>query len=125
VAGVVVVDAGRGRVELPLGPASLSPQGVMQGALVALVVEEAALALAEHGDGGPHVVTELDLRYLAGGREGPITSSADWVSDRAGGTLRVVLRDAGRGGRITTAGLARVAKLPARGPARPSGGDAP
>jgi acyl-coenzyme A thioesterase PaaI-like protein len=109
-AGVVVADASRGRVELPLGPASLSPQGVMQGALVALVVEEAALALAEHGDAGAHVVTELDIRYLAVGREGPIVSSADWVGAREDGTIRVALRDAGHGNRITTAGLARVAR---------------
>lgn len=113
-AGVDVADASRGRVELPLGAALLSPQGVMQGALVALVVEEAALALAEHGGGVPHVVTELDLRYLAAGRKGPIVSSADWVAGRDGETIRIVLRDAGHGNRITTAGLARVAEAPAQ-----------
>lgn len=109
-AGVVVVDASGGRVELPLGAALLSPQGVMQGALVALVVEEAALALAEHGEAGLHVVTELDVRYLAAGRQGPMVSSAHWVAGREGGMIRITLCDAGRGNRITTAALARVAK---------------
>lgn len=116
-AGVAVTDASRGRVELPLSAALLSPEGVMQGALVALVVEEAALALAEYGDAGPHFVTELDIRYLAAGRDGPIVSSAHWVTDREGEATRIVLRDAGRGDRITTAGLARVKRLHARPPA--------
>lgn len=112
-AGVVVADGSRGRVELPLGPASLSPDGVMQGALVALLVEEAALALAEDADAGPHVVIELDVRYLAPGRKGPIVSSAQWVADRAGEMIRVALYDAGAGNRTTTAGLARVAEATA------------
>lgn len=110
-AGVVVADAARGRVELPLGPSLLSPQGVMQGALVALVVEESALALAEHGSAGPHAVTELDIRYLAAGRKGPIVSSARWVAGRENGMIRISLRDAGHDNRITTAGLARVEKV--------------
>ena len=42
----------------------------MQGGLVALVAEEAALALAEAGGAGRCAVTELDLRYLAPGRDG-------------------------------------------------------
>lgn len=111
-AGVAVVDAARGRVELPLREALLSPQGVMQGGLVALVVEEAALALAEHADAGPHVVTELDVRYLAAGRQGPIVSSAHWVADPESAMLRVALRDAGHGDRVTAAALARVAPAP-------------
>lgn len=108
-AGIVLADAARGRVELPLRQALLSPQGVMQGGLVALVVEEAALALAESGGAGPHVVTELDVRYLASGREGPIVSSAHWVTDRESAMLRVALRDAGNGDRLTSVALARVA----------------
>ena len=112
-AGVVRTDAGRGRVELPLGPACLSPQGTMQGGLVALVVEEAALALAEHGGAGLHVVTELDLRYLAAGRRGPIVSQADWVAGREAGMIRVSVYDAGHGDRLTTAGLVRLARAPA------------
>lgn len=116
-AGVVVADASRGRVELPLSAALLSPQGVMQGALVALVIEEAALALGEYGGAGPHFVTELDVRFLAAGRDGPIVSSASWVTDRDGEMIRIALRDAGRGDRITTAGLARVARADAQSPA--------
>jgi acyl-coenzyme A thioesterase PaaI-like protein len=94
-AGIVVADASRGCVALPLRDALRTPGGVMQGALVALLVEEAALALAEHADAGPHVVTELDVRYLAAGREGPIRSSADWVNGREGAMIRIALRDAG------------------------------
>jgi acyl-coenzyme A thioesterase PaaI-like protein len=111
--GIAVVDASAGRVELPLREALLGPEGVMQGALVALLVEEAALALAEHAGGGRPVVTELDVRYLASGREGPIVSLARWVADRKSAMVRVELRDAGNANRITTAALARVAPTPA------------
>jgi len=117
-AGIVVADASRGRVELPLREALLTPGGVMQGALVALVVEEAALALAGQADACAYVVTELDLRYLAGAREGPIVSSAVWVADRESAMVRVALRDAGNENRLTTAALARVAR--AAGPPEPA-----
>jgi acyl-coenzyme A thioesterase PaaI-like protein len=115
-AGIVVADSSRGRVELPLRNALLHGE-VVQGGVVALVVEEAAIALAEHGNAGPHVVTELDMRYLASGRHGPIVSSADWVAGREDAMLRVVLRDAGRENRITTVALARVAPVPSHGSA--------
>jgi len=104
-AGIVVADASRGRVELPLREALLTPGGVMQGALVALVVEEAALALAGQADARPYVVTELDLRYLAGGARGAdrVVRGLGWP-DRESAMVRVALRDAGNGDRLHDGG---------------------
>jgi acyl-coenzyme A thioesterase PaaI-like protein len=110
--GPAIVDASRGRVELPLRDALRNPEGGMQGALVALLVEVAALARADHEASAVHVVTELDLRYLASGRVGPIVSSAAWVAGRVSEVLRVELVDRGRDDRLTTTALVRVAPAP-------------
>ena len=110
--GPVIIDARRGQVELALRESLRNPEGGVQGALVALLVEVAALALADHAGRQVHVVTELDLRYLASGRVGPIASSADWVAGPASGVLRVELVDRGRSDRLTTTALVRVAPAP-------------
>lgn len=110
--GVTVLDAGRGEVELALRRAVLNSQATLQGALVALLVERAGEVLAEATLGQPQRVCELDLRYLATARQGPIRSRAAFVGEPAQGMLRVELFDAGRDDRITATALLRVA--PAR-----------
>jgi len=110
--GIERVDAASGLVRLTLRPALLNPEGVMQGALVALVVECAALALADTGLARPQVVTELDLRYLASASVGPVESQALWIGAPADRMIRVELRDSGRAQRLTTAALVRVADAP-------------
>jgi len=110
--GVEVRDPDCGRVEVVMRDALRNAEGGMQGALVALLVEVAALALADAACRVPQVVTELDLRYLAAGRTGPIVSEAHWIAGPAGETVRVELRDRGHGDRITTAAIARVAPVP-------------
>lgn len=106
--GVETVEARSGHVRLPLRPALLNPEGIMQGALVALIVESAALALAEHAASSPQVVTEMDLRYLAAASQGPCEARAEWIGGTEGQMLRVELRDTGRADRLTTAALVRV-----------------
>ena len=110
--GVDMVDASRGRIRVPLGPALLNPEGVMQGALVALAVECGALACAEAALGRPQVVSELDLRYLASASVGPVESDATWIGRPEDRMLRIVLRDRGLERRITTTALARVVDAP-------------
>lgn len=106
--GIRVIDASLGRVSLDLRPALLNPEGVMQGALVALAVESAALAMAESAHREPQAVTELDLRYLASAGTGPIISEASWIGTPKERMLRVALRDAGKGDRQTATALIRV-----------------
>jgi acyl-coenzyme A thioesterase PaaI-like protein len=110
--GIAPLPATPGTLALPLRPALLNPEGVMQGALVALVVECAALSLAREATDRAHVVCDLDLRYLAAAAEGPVESRADWIGSPDANTIRVELRDAGRDHRLTTLALVRVADAP-------------
>ena len=108
--GVEVLDGSDGRVQVALRPALRNPEGIMQGALVALLAEVAAETLAEHSHGAPQTVTALDVRYLSGAREGPIEAHARWVGDAAEGMQRVTLRDRGNGDRITASVLAQTTR---------------
>ncbi len=110
--GVETVDATRGAVRLALREALLNPEGVLQGALVALLAECASLALAEHAAEGPAVVTELDLRYLAAASIGPVESEAHWIGEPAAGMLCVTQRDRGRDDALTSTALVRIAAAP-------------
>jgi len=110
--GAEICDPARGRVEIPLRDALRNPEGVLQGALVALLAELSAESLAEHALGGGRSVSELDLRYLAPNRVGPIAAEADWVGQPSEGMLRVQLCDLGRESRITATALLRTGASP-------------
>lgn len=111
-AGARTLDAASGHIEVDLDDSLRNPAGAMQGAMVALTGELAAEVLAEHHLGGPHVVTDIDVRYLAMGRVGPIHARAAFVGPPSHGTVRVEVRDAGAGDRVTSAILARVVRAP-------------
>lgn len=110
--GIEIDDPAAGRVVVGLRDDLRNPAGAMQGAMVAAVGEAAAQTLAEHTRRGPHVVADLDVRYLAMGRVGPIASTATFVGDPAAGSVRIELRDTGAGDRVMAAMLARVASAP-------------
>jgi len=110
--GIEIVDPAAGRVRLALRAAHRNPEGVLQGALVGLIVETAALALGDSRAETARIITELDLRYLAAARVGPIESFAWPIGSGEATMLRVELRDAGQQGRITTSALVRLAPAP-------------
>ena len=114
-AGAQVIDPVMGHVEVALDDTLRNPAGAMQGAMVALVGELAAEELAAHHLGGPHVVTDIDIRFLAMGRVGPVYSRAAFVGPPSLGSIRVELRDRGNADRLMSAILARV--TPASSPA--------
>jgi acyl-coenzyme A thioesterase PaaI-like protein len=111
-AGCDVVDASRGRLEVELTDVLRNPAGAMQGAMVALVGEVSAEAIATHHTGVQQVVTDLDVRYLAMGRVGPIVSTATLIGPPDAGSIAVELRDRGNGDRVVSALLARTAPAP-------------
>ena len=80
----------------------------MQGALVALLVEVAALTRASVETQEPQAVCELDLRYLAAASVGPVTGAAEWIGPPDACMLRVRLFDRGRDNRLTASALVRV-----------------
>jgi acyl-coenzyme A thioesterase PaaI-like protein len=109
--GIEVVDAATGSVVVELRDELRNPAGAMQGAMVALVGEVAAEAMAEHHLGEPQIVTDLDVRYLAMGRVGPVRAQSWFVGAPGDGTIHVELRDEGNGNRLMTAILARTAPV--------------
>jgi len=115
VAGFRTVDASCGVVSAELRSNLLNPAGAMQGGMVAGLAEAAAEDLADHlrlAGTARHVVTELDVRYLAQARVSPIVTRAWAVGSPADGLVRVDLVDDGGTGRITTSVLARVRPAP-------------
>ena len=100
-AGIRVVDAAAGVVEIDVTAAVRNPAGTLQGAMVALVAESAAEELLGHRAGRPVVVTEIDLRYLAQAPVGPVRTSCRVLGDGTDAPVEVTLTDT-TVGRITT-----------------------
>jgi acyl-coenzyme A thioesterase PaaI-like protein len=92
-AGIVVVDAAAGTVEVDLTPELMNPAGTLQGAMTALIAEVAAEELLSARSEVPIVVTDLDIRYLDRTAAGPIRSRTDAVGDGPDAAVVVELVD--------------------------------
>jgi len=104
--GIEVLDAARGELLLDAAASIRTPNGALQGTAVAVLVEASAVAASEALAGAARVACELDIRYLAGGRHGPIRTQAFRIA-RSPDLLRVELRDRGDGDALTAAALVR------------------
>lgn len=104
-AGLQVIDAAAGVVELALKDDLLNPAGALQGAMVALVAEAAAEELATAAQGGHQIVTDLDIRYLAQGRQGPFRTRARFVGPPSDGSILVDIVDTTLDRLVTTVTL--------------------
>jgi acyl-coenzyme A thioesterase PaaI-like protein len=109
-AGIVVLNAEEGTVEVPLSWELRNPAGTMQGAMVALVAEVAAEELMSARFGMDAVVTDLDLRYLAQTGAGPVASRCTLLGDGPGAPIQVELFDLSED-RLTTLVYARAAGI--------------
>ena len=107
-AGIRVVDAAAGVVEMDVAPNVRNPAGTLQGAMVALLAESAAEELVTHRTGVPVVVTDLDIRYLAQAPVGPVRTSCRVLGDGAAAAVEVTMVDTSVG-RVTTVVHARAA----------------
>ena len=118
-AGFTTLDAAHGVVSCAVRPDLVNPAGALQGAMVAGLAEAAAEDLADHlrllGT-DRHVATEIELRYLAQNRTGPIVTSARVVGPPDAGLVRVDLHDDDGHGRLTTSAVLRLRPAPAPGP---------
>ncbi len=112
--GIVSQDPAAGVANVELRPELLNPAGALQGAMVAALAEAAAEDLADHhlGSDRPHVVTEMEIRYLAQNRTSPIASRAWFIGPPSDGLVRVDLVDDDGRGRLTTSVTARVRPAP-------------
>lgn len=110
-AGIEVIDPAAGVVQVELTPDLLNPAGTLQGAMVALVAEAAAEDLIATRFGIPVVVTDLDLRYLAQTRAGPVRTRTRLLGEGPEAAIQVELVDASTD-TLTTLVYARTARVP-------------
>ena len=110
-AGIAVLDPMLGVLEMPVTPELRNPAGTLQGAMVALFAEAAAEEMASARFGIAAVVTELDLRYLAQTKEGPVRSKCTLLGDGPDAPVQVELVDRSTD-RLTTLVYARTATIP-------------
>ena len=108
-AGIEITDPGVAR--LVPDDSVRRPGGFVQGSIITLVGELAAISLAEDHHGRTCVVQDLDVRYLIGGRTGPLVATATWLGDPAEGRIAVETLDTGHDNIITTTHLATVAPV--------------
>lgn len=94
-AGITIEDTTTGRVSMIPKEAVRRPGGFVQGAIMTLIGEISAQSYAEAHLGTPCIVTGLDVRYLIGGRSGPLTTSAMWIGPPERGSIKVTLTDEG------------------------------
>ena len=111
-AGLAIADAASGAVHLAIDDRIRRPGGMVQGSIMTLLGEVAAETLAEHTLGRPCIVTGLDVRYLLGGRAGPLVTTAAWIGPPERGTIEVAVVDTGRDDVLTTTFYVSVEPLP-------------
>jgi acyl-coenzyme A thioesterase PaaI-like protein len=92
-AGVKVIDAAAGVVQVEVTPELRNPAGTLQGAMVALVAEAAAEDLMAARFGVPVVVTDLDLRYLRMAHVGPVRTRSRLLGTGPDASIQVELID--------------------------------
>lgn len=81
-----------GRLELSVHDYVQNSFGAVNGGVLGLVVEQAALAVAPPGS----VATDVEIHYLRQARRGPVVASTDILRTSTSGTLvRVELEDTG------------------------------
>lgn len=109
--GVEVLDAASGAVAAPMTPFVVNTLGAMQGGAVAGLAAVSATAAATARLGGPCACVDLELNYLALGREGPIRTRADIVRAAPDWVIvEVEVRDEGPGARLMTVARAVVVR---------------
>jgi acyl-coenzyme A thioesterase PaaI-like protein len=109
-AAIEVIDAEQGVVKVAVTAALRNPAGTMQGAMLALIAEAATEDLIAARFGVPVVVVDLDLRYLAQTRDGPMTSRCRLLGSGPDSPVQVELIDTSTG-MLTTLVYARAVPL--------------
>jgi acyl-coenzyme A thioesterase PaaI-like protein len=92
-AGIEVIDAEAGIVQVEVTPELRNPAGTLQGAMVALVAESAAEDLMAARFGSAFVVTDLDLRYLRRTEAGPVVTRSRLLGTGPEASVEIELVD--------------------------------
>ncbi len=105
-AGIHVVNASMGEVQMEVTPVLRNPAGTLQGAMVALLAEAATEEFVSTRFDSPALVTDLDLRYLAQAQVGPLRTRCRALGTGPDAPIQVELIDTSVD-RITTLVYAR------------------
>ena len=108
-AGIEVIDAAEGVVQVEVTPELRNPAGTLQGAMVALLAEAAAEDLMAARFGSPVVVTDLDLRYLRMAQVGPVRTRSRLLGTGLDAPVQIELVDTSSD-QITTLVYARAVR---------------
>jgi acyl-coenzyme A thioesterase PaaI-like protein len=100
-AGIQVIDAAEGIVQVEVTPDLRNPAGTLQGAMVALLAEAAAEDLVTTRFESSFVVTDLDLRYLRKAQVGPVRTRSRLLGTGPDAPIQIELIDTSTG-EITT-----------------------
>jgi acyl-coenzyme A thioesterase PaaI-like protein len=92
-AGIQVIDAAEGIVQVEVTPDLRNPAGTLQGAMVALLAEAAAEDLMATRFESPFVVTDLDLRYLRKAQVGPVRTRSRLLGTGPDAPVQIELID--------------------------------
>jgi acyl-coenzyme A thioesterase PaaI-like protein len=92
-AGIQVIDAAKGVVQVEVTPPLRNPAGTLQGAMVALLAEAAAEDLMATRFSSAFVVTELDLRYLRKAQVGPARTRSKLLGTGPDAPVQIELID--------------------------------
>lgn len=110
-AGIEVLDASEGIVQVEVTPELQNPAGTLQGAMVALVAEAAAEDLLTTRFDSPVVVVDLDLRYLRKTQAGPVRTRSRLLGTGPDSPVQIELIDTSTEA-ITTLVYARAVIVP-------------
>jgi len=110
-AGIEVIDAAEGIVQVEVTADLRNPAGTLQGAMVALLAEAAAEDLMATRFGSNFVVTDLDLRYLRKTDVGPVRTRSTLLGVGLEASVQVELIDTSTD-QITTLVYARAIEVP-------------
>jgi acyl-coenzyme A thioesterase PaaI-like protein len=110
-AGIQVIDAAEGIVQVEVTADLRNPAGTLQGAMVALLAEAAAEDLMAARFKSNFVVTDLDLRYLRKAEVGPVRTRSTLLGVGPEAPVQVELIDTSTG-EITTLVYARAVQVP-------------
>ena len=92
-AGIEVIDAAAGIVQVEVTPDLRNPAGTLQGAMVALLAEAAVEDLLATRFDRPVVVTDLDLRYLRMAHVGPVRTRSRLLGTGPDAPIQIELID--------------------------------
>ncbi|MEM7409504.1 MAG: PaaI family thioesterase [Myxococcota bacterium] len=101
-----------GTVEMPVVPYVRNSVGAVQGGASIAMVDAAAESIAADRMEADVVTTDLQIHYLATGRDGPMRSRTEWLGGNAtDARLRVELLDVGREDRLVSVSNVRLGRL--------------